>query len=413
MGATDLLVLAVLVAAWALVSRPLSARGVSGPMVFLFAGVVLSQLGIVDVTVNSSSMQRVVELALVLSLFVDASGANLRELGRHGGWAGRMLLIGLPLTILLGTGTAMVVLPVLTWSTALLLSASLAATDASLSAGVLADVRVPSRVRLALNMESGLNDGLATPVVLAAVVAAATAMGLDHSSDPSWAFVVDLVGGTLLGAAAGAAGSWMINEADKRNWVEPGGRRLAVLALPVGVFAAADVLGVSVFIAAFVAGLAFGAHRRLASAELTELPEFASETLAWVTWFLFGAGLLVHALQQLDARMVVYALLALTVLRMGPVALSLLRSGADRPTIAFLGWFGPRGLATTVFGLIILDELGRGSPAIDTVLGTMSLTIVLSVVAHAFSASPMAVWLQRSSPSEPETAPAAPGQSPG
>jgi sodium/hydrogen antiporter len=161
MTASVALIVAAVVLGWCLVGGPLQRLGLSGPMVFLAAGALLAQLGVVDVAVDSATLEVIIELALVTSLFSDASSADLRVLGRHGGWAMRMLLIGLPLSIAVGAGAGMLVLPVLGWSTAVLLAASLAATDASLSASVLSDERVPRRVRLALNLESGLNDGLA------------------------------------------------------------------------------------------------------------------------------------------------------------------------------------------------------------------------------------------------------------
>ena len=411
MSASDAGIVVALVLAWCLVGGRVERTGVSGPMVFLAAGVLLAQVGVMDVTINASVLEIVIDLALVLALFSDASSADLGILKGHGQWAARMLLIAFPLSIALGAALAMVVLPALGWSTAVLLAASLAATDASLSAGVLSDERVPRQVRLALNLESGLNDGLATPVVLIAIVAAASALGIDHSSHPETSLLAQLAWGALLGVAVGGIGAWLIEHAHRRGWMEPGARRLATLALPIGTLAAAQAGGANKFIAAFVAGLVFGQVKRQVrrpsegTAELTELPEFASEVLAWITWFLFGACLLVPALDFLDARVVIYAALSLTVIRMVPVALCLIRSGADRPTTLFLGWFGPRGLATVVFGLLIVEDLGNDHPAVHVVTTTLCATILSSVVAHAVTASPLARWLQRSTPTD---APAGP-----
>ena len=271
------------------------------------------------------------------------------------------------------------------------------------SASVVSDPSLPPSIRRSLNVESGLNDGIATPVVTALIAASAAVIGVgvmqDTASTHGFGAVVDLVGGTAVGAAAGALCGLALRRTRAAGWVVAGGDRIVALMVAALAFLVAEELEVNYFVAAFVAGLAFRSGIGRDDEEVIELPELIGQVLALAVWFAFGAQLVIDGLDLVDWRIALYAVLSLTVVRMVPVALSMLGSGFGLRSMLFIGWFGPRGLASVVFGLLIVEELPVDDPGVRTVLSTIVLTVVLSVLAHGMSARPLAAWLRRSEPS--------------
>ena len=242
-----------------------------------------------------------------------------------------------------------------------------------------------------LNVESGLNDGIATPVVTFCIAATATALGMvSHDYDDGFGAVGQLAIGVAVGAGVAVVGGRLLALAHQRGWMQHGSRRLATLSLALIAFLVAGEAGGNPFVAAFVGGLVFGAVAKADAAESVELTELAGSLLSLVLWFVFGAGFVLPAFEDLDARIVLYALGSLTVVRMVPVALALLGSGQGRATAAFIGWFGPRGLASVVFALLAVEELGNTDPRVETAVNTIAVTIVFSIVAHGVTARPLA-----------------------
>ncbi|WP_421119432.1 cation:proton antiporter [Aquihabitans daechungensis] len=405
MSANVLVAFTALVLAWSLVSARVERLDVSGPILFVVAGLVLCNgpTGILTLTASTTGVHEVAEMTLVLLLFADASRVNPRDLRLSADMPVRLLAIGVPLTFALGSGLAAALLTNVPWELAALLGAVLAPTDAALSASVISDESVPEAVRRALNVESGLNDGIAAPAVTAFLAASAVVLGVaseHHASRPGTAALIDLAGGLAVGGVVGLVGGCAVRAAGTRGWIAPGGRRVAVFMLPLLAFAVSSELDVNYFVAAFVAGLAFRTAIRVDDAEAVELPELLGRILSLAVWFAFGAVLLVEGLQAADWRIGLYAVASLTVIRMVPVALSLIGSRANRPTILFVSWFGPRGLASVVFGLLIVEELPMADPAVRTVVSATVATVLLSVLAHGISARPLAAWLARH-PSHP------------
>jgi NhaP-type Na+/H+ or K+/H+ antiporter len=373
---------------WGLLSARLQRLDISAPMVFVGLGLLCANpLGLVDVSSRSDALHSLAEITLALLLFSDAARVNLRVLARDAGVPARLLFLGLPLSIALGTLFAGLLFPGVNAFVLAAIAASVAPTDAALGAQVVEDPHVPERIRRILNVESGLNDGIATPFVSFFL---ATALS-ELSSHPATSVVGalgDLGFGALIGIVVGAGGGWLLKQATARGWADPSYRGVTVVAFALFAFAGADQLGVNGFIAAFVGGLAFGT---------IFVPEQRDTVLAFdagmgsllslIVWFMFGA-FLVPALDVVTWQSVVFAVLALTVMRVLPVALSLLRSGLDTSTVAFIGWFGPRGLASVVFALVVSDAL-TGKDA-ELALSVISLTVVASVVAHGLSARPFA-----------------------
>jgi NhaP-type Na+/H+ or K+/H+ antiporter len=380
-----LVVAAACIALWALTARRLASWNISSAIAMVVLGVVVTNppLDLIDLSPNSESVQLITELALALVLFSDASRVNLRELRADPGLPTRLLLIGLPLTIVLGFFAATLLTDLDPWLCALAATA-LAPTDAALGAPVVADSRVPMRIRRTLNVESGLNDGLATPLVMFFLAGAVAEAGSVHFSPGS--ALADLALGLLAGVAIGLGGGWLLRLARGRRWTTATSVAILVPILAFVSYFSALELDANGFVAAFVGGLVFGSTQRDAG-EIGEFGEELGELFGLLVWLIVGA-LAVNVLEDITWGMFGLALLALTVLRMVPVALALMGSGLDRTTVVFIGWFGPRGLASIVFGIIAIDAL----PAAEgqSIIALITLTVILSVLVHGVTARPLA-----------------------
>jgi sodium/hydrogen antiporter len=387
-------VLALLVLGWAVVAGPLARRNVTGPLLFVVVGYLLGNpdWGPLVVDIETTAVHHIAEVALALVLFSDACRVNITALRHDRSLPLRLLGISLPLSVLGGGVLAALLLGDLSWALAGFVGAALAPTDAALSVQVITDERIPVRLRRALNVESGLNDGIVTPIVAFTLALAASQLGVTSQGEvyEAGAAIRELLGGALVGLAIGVAGATLTTLATRRTWMLVGGRRIATLATAIAAFFLALATGGNGFIAAFVAGIAFGSSVDQEVVDLDqagELPELGGELLALVVWFLFGATLVPIAFEHLRLE-VVYAVLSLTLVRMLPVALGMLRSGSDRPSVLFVGWFGPRGLASVVFALLAVEELGETSPTVGQAVATVVLTVLLSVILHGVTAGP-------------------------
>ena len=398
MSVSDVALVAALVFAWGMLSARLERFDVTAPITFVLAGVLLTHgiLAPLGVAPTHEMVRGLAEATLVLVLFSDASRVRLRELRADAGLCLRLLGIGLPLTIGLGTLVALGLLRGMSIWLALLVGAALAPTDAALGAGVMTNPAVPARVRRLLNIESGLNDGIATPVVLVAV-AGVTVAATAGSSGPG-AAVAELALGVLIGAAVGGAGGLVVRTARRRGWADGGFAGSAVLALAVCAYACALALHGNGFIAAFCGGLAFGAIGGRGGERLVPYVEETGALVSLLTWLAFGAVAVVPALENLTWQAVLYGVLSLTVIRMIPVAVALAGGRLDRAAVAFIGWFGPRGLASVVFALIALEELGEH--AAGSAVTVIAFTVMLSVLAHGLTAEPLARRYGRLRPAE-------------
>lgn len=392
------LVVAVFVFGHALISKRIEGTPITGPIVFVAAGVLLGSAGLLDEGVTMDSVVRVVaEVTLILLLFTDAIRIDLGSLRSQAGIPGRMLGIGLPATVAMGAGLAVVLFPSFTLPEAALLGAVLAPTDAALGQAVVTNQRVPVRIRQAINVESGLNDGLAVPIVTLFLSLSATSVEL--GGDPyGLTFAARQIGfGLLAGVGVGYAGGRLLDSFASRGWVEGAFRQLGTLAIGVAAFATAELIGGNGFVAAFVAGLTFGAVARDHCEGAYDFAEDEGILLSLITFLFFGAGLVVAEASAVDWRVILYAVASLTVIRVVPVWLSLTKAHLALPTKLYLGWFGPRGIASILFGLVVVEELD--TPAADRILTVMVWTVVLSVVLHGVTASSLseryADWFDR------------------
>ncbi|NNC90958.1 MAG: sodium:proton exchanger [Acidimicrobiia bacterium] len=385
----DIALVAAFVLGYALVSRRLQSTLITGPIVFVGFGLLVGSggLGIIDIGMNEGAVRTLAEATLVLLLFTDAIRIDLGRLRRQTELPSRLLGIGLPLTVVAGTAAAIVVLPDLGLWEAALLAAILSPTDAALGQAVVSNPRVPIRVRQALNVESGLNDGIMLPVIT--LLLAVAAAGMDLEAPGFWTeFAAKQIGfGIMAGAVGGYFGGRLIREFAGRNWMDGAFRQLATLAVGVGSFALAEAMGGNGFVAAFIAGLAFGAAARDFCAGVYDFAEDQGQLLALLTFLFFGVALAGPALDDLTWRIALYAALSLTVVRMLPVAISLIGSRLKLPTVAYLGWFGPRGLASILFGLFILEEAELA--VADDLFTVVIWTVLGSIALHGISA----LWL--------------------
>jgi sodium/hydrogen antiporter len=399
--AAAIAVFSLLVILFVSVSARFGRAYLNGPIIFLVAGGVVGRT-LIDAEAEGAAIRTIAEVTLVLVLFHDAAELQPRELRADAAITGRLLLLGLPLTIGGGFLLAWGLFPEIGVWLALLLGAALAPTDAGLGAATVLNPVVPARVRRILNVESGLNDGLATPVVLFAVAAAA---GAAHESagHALGEALLELTIGALVGAVAGYLGGHLIELTRASGWAERELLPIATLAVPLLCYYGAQEVHGNGFIAAFVAGTAFAASQ----ATVTELHEdvrltgLTSTFLGYGAWMLFGVVAVAGLSPLFSWQNLVYAVLSLTVLRMVPVALSLLGSGLRIQTVAFVGWFGPRGLASIIFALIAFEDL-QAEPAVAAALSVIATTVVLSVLAHGLTASPGAqrygAWANRTRP---------------
>jgi sodium/hydrogen antiporter len=379
--------------AYGLFSRVFDSRSLTPQIVVLVLGLGLGMVltGSDEIGFDIELLHVAGEVALILVLFIDAARIDVGALRGSAGLPVRLLAIGLPLTIVAGAIAAMVVLPGVTLLDAALLAVLVAPTDAALGALVVSSPGIPLRIRQALNVESGLNDGLVTPLVV--VLAAASLAGTAGTDGWIGSAIWQIVLGSAAGLGVGVGGALLLRTAVRRGWMLDGARWMAAPALAFLAWFAADLLGGNAFVAAFVAGLASTATFGHVPDSFLEFGAVAGELVGLAVFFMFGV--LVPTLGPFDAPLILFAVLALTIVRMGPVALSLRGTGLAPPTVAIVGWFGPRGLATIVLALVAIGDGAAEPPAFaPVVVSAVALTVVLSVLAHGLSAGPAVRWYE-------------------
>ena len=372
------------------ISRRLSGTSVTPTMLFVAIGLLVGPevLDGVDLSSTSSTVQVLAEATLALVLFCDASRIDLGQLRRDAGVPLRLLGIGLPLTIALGAVAAAAIFGQITVAEAVILAIVLAPTDAALGQAVVTEPRIPPRIRQGLNVESGLNDGICVPLLFAAVAVADVESDISGGRSASTLLLEEIGYGVVGGVVAGLLVAAIVIHAGRRNLIAGEWRQVIPAAGAVLAYGIAIALHGSGFIAAFVAGMVFRMALRRDPGDLNELSEQVGNVLNAVTFVLFGAILLGPALGELSWELALYALLSLTVVRMVPVAIAMWGTRARPPTLGFLGWFGPRGLASIVFALIVVEE--SQLPHEDLIVLAIYLTVGLSVFAHGLSAAPLA-----------------------
>lgn len=377
----------VIVFLYSLISRRLEKSILTAPMIFTIVGILVyvTQPELIKGELQGAAILILGEITLAVMLFTDASRISLRSLAGEAQIPVRLLVIGMPLTILLGVVAATVIFTDLSIWEAAILGVILAPTDASLGAVIVNSPHVPARVRQALNVEAGLNDGLSVPFLMLFIALAEAEVSPNFTS---WAiFALEQVGiGVLTGLALGWLGGWLMGKANRRGWMAEVSNQLGLLALAVIAWAVADPLHGNGFIAAFTAGSMVKIGFENAGDSMTEFSEAWGNLLNFFVFFIFGV-IAATSLTRINGSFVLYAVLSLTLVRMLPVAIAMLGMRLQRSTLLFMGWFGPRGLASIVLGLVFLEQeaILPGMPIIN--LGII-VTVLVSIFAHGISANP-------------------------
>ena len=354
---------------------------VTAPIVFTLAGMLMFPAlpWIMSTGFNKNVFLCLAEIGLVLLLFTDASRTELDILRSIGSLPVRLLSVGMLLTIALGAVVARLVVPQLSVWEAGILGAILAPTDAGLGQVMVNSPRVPLRIREALNVEAGLNDGLSVPFLLFFMTLAAAR--IEGGAASLTQFIGEQLGfGTLVGLAIGLGGGWLMGSARRKEWVADSFQQIGVVALPLLCLVVSEMVGASMFIASFVAGLAVQGGFKDAGKHSGEFAEEWGQLFNLSVFLLFGV-LVVRDSPQFSMASWWYALLSLTVVRMLPVAIALIGTHLNWASVVFMGWFGPRGLASIVLGLVYLEQEIH-SPAEQTIRSTVMVTVVLSIFAH-------------------------------
>ncbi len=381
-----LILIALCVLGFAIVQRRLGSTVITGPMIFAAVGLIIgrSGLGVINLEGDSavSVINVVLQATLALVIFTDASALHISSWRKDADLPSRLLGIGLPLTIVVGWIVAALVLTDLTIWEAAVLGAIVSPTDAALGKAVIANPRVPERIRNALDIESGLNDGIALPFLLIFLAFADTGVGADISG----VFLQAIGAAVVAGVAIAALGGWLLVQSSKAGWVGPPWSGIAVVAIALLAFLVASGLGGSGFIAVFAAGLTFGEVTRGHALKDAGLALGLGAALTQISFLVFGATMLGPALGAATVPVLITAILALTIARMGPVALSLVGTKLKLPTVLYMGWFGPRGLSTIVYGALIVSQADLAGT--NLILTTAAVTVGMSILLHGLTANP-------------------------
>ena len=386
----NLLILAAFIFLYSIVSGGLERTPINGAIVFIAFGLLMGPVGLgyLNLSLEAEGLRTLAELTLALVLFTDAANANLSVLKLNIRIPQRLLLIGLPLTILLGFGAGVLVFDGLTLLEIAILATMLAPTDAALGKAVVTNESVPANIREGLNVESGLNDGICVPILFVFLALVTTASGAGEDTEfLALKLIAEEIGiGLVVGVGLTVIAAWLIKLCANQGWVTDTWRQLTVIGLAVTIFVLAQILGGSGFIACFAGGMLFGAIAKQHKPKFLFAAEGTGDTMALITWVVFGAAVIGQTLASFSWEIVVYSLLSLTIIRMLPVFLVLGGMNLRTDEKLFIGWFGPRGLASVVFAVIVLHEHLPGG---NTIVMTVVCTILLSVIAHGLSANPL------------------------
>ena len=385
-----ILFLAALTFVFGLVSRLPERLPFTAPMAFVVVGILAGPMGLgwVELTLDDTLIRLLAEVTLVSILFVEASTLDLKRLIAERELPVRLLLLGLPLTMLLGTLAGAPLFPEMGWWSLALLAFILSPTDAALGQVVVTSPRVPPPVRRAIAVESGVNDGLVLPPILiciAAILAVSDERaGVDYWLEFTFA---QLVFGPLVGAAVGLAGGWLVDYCAQKRYMNATFQRLSAICLAVIAWALAEEVHGNGYIAAFVGGLLLGIRTHAVRERVQEYAEAEGQQLTLFVFLIFGLVMVPQAAPYWSWQGLLYAVLMLSLLRMLPVVLSLSGTGLSGKDKYFIAWFGPRGIASVLYLEMVILDLGVEGH--ETLLSVVVLTVLLSVFAHGLSAQPL------------------------
>ena len=386
----EVFIIATIVLLYGYISKFLERYNISGPMVFTLFGLFLSPLGInyLSLDLNAESVKIVAELALIIVLFSDSSTLNVRNFKEGYKIPLRLLFIGLPLTILFSTYAATLFFPAAPLLYIIVMALILAPTDAALGKAVVVDTSVPKRIRSGINIESGLNDGIVFPLLITALLLISSHKEL--GSDNSWVlYLLEQISfGFIIGALSGFVGAKGLNFAQKKEWIEPSYKNLTPLSLAILTYFIAEYLGGNGFIAVFISGLFFGSFTEVLKEEQSSFLESEGEVLILISFLVFGLTFIPLTIEYWNPKVFLYAFLSLTLFRMLPVFISLLGLGLSNTSKFFIGWFGPRGIASILYVMTVAHSVEL-KMVDEELFAVISVTILLSIILHGLSATPL------------------------
>ncbi len=401
---TPIAIFIILVFIFTLISRRIEKTILTAPMIFTLAGIgvylILPRLA--GREIHNETILLIAELTLAILLFTDATHIDLRKLLKETTFPLRLLGIGMPLTILAGAVVAMLLFRGFSFWEAALLAVILAPTDAGLGQVIVKSRIVPERIRQALGVEAGLNDGLTMPFFSLFI---GLAVAVDPFLPGNWLiYTAEQIGfGLLVGIVVGWLGGWLLGEAGKRDWVDESLQQLGLLTLALACYGAAGLIGGNGFIAAFVGGLLVKRGFDDARHHMADFSEVWGQFLNYFVFFIFGM-IVTPLIPAFDSTLLIFAALSLTIVRMLPVAIAMIGTRLKSSSVLFLGWFGPRGLASIVLGLIFLEHEAHLNYE-STITLAVAATVLLSILAHGVSALPGMKWYAKQIEDLDETAP--------
>ena len=373
------------------ISRRIRGTIITLPMVYAFLGIIIGGLGfgIVELEVENKLVELIAELTLLVVLATDASRINIRDVLRDHDLPLRLLGVGLPLMMIAGTICAVLIFSEMSFWEAAILGIILYPTDASLGQSVVNNPKVPVRIRQALNIESGLNDGIALPFLLLAVSMATSEVVYKNPFEFFFSVLVQIILGIVAGAVVGYLGAKFIQWGHKSGWISKIYQKISSLVLILVVYGIAEVIGGNGFIAAFTLGLvSSNVSSPEETEDLYEHAEIEVTMLMLLTFMIFGAVMLPPAIESINPSIVLYAILSLSLVRIVPVAISFIGAKVQPITSFFVGWFGPRGIASILYIFIVLES--ESLPGLDLIYATVMVTVLFSIFAHGITAAPAA-----------------------
>ena len=383
-----MVIIALFVIGYGAISGRLDRTVITGPMIFVAFGYLLSEkgFGLIEADIEHEFINLIAELTLIIVLFSDATRINLKLLRKEHDLPIRLLAIGLPLTILAGILFATMIFTEFGFWEAAVLATILAPTDAALAQVVLSGNKVPARIRQALNVESGLNDGMALPILLLFISLVENA-GQTESIDYWLGFGgQQLILAPIIGIMVGYLGGQIIQLTTRNGWMSDSFQRLSALGIALLAYALAEYVGGNGFVSAFVAGLTLGNTARAVCNCIYEFAEAEGQFLILITFMIFGAVMLPPEIEHFTGSIILYCVLSLTIIRMLPVFISLIGTKVKFSTMLFIGWFGPRGVASILYALIIVEAVGI--PMQSELVTITVATVFISVFVHGLSAFP-------------------------
>lgn len=381
--------MALIILVFGIFSKRTEQTIVSAPMVFVLIGLAVNffGIGLLEDGPKAGLVKPIAEITLIFVLFIDASTINRSKLKLDRSLPLRLLLVGLPLTMVTGALMAIPLFPEINTVALVMMALILSPTDAALGQAVVTGEQVPLRIRQTINVESGLNDGIALPPILIcfAILSGSGGGNMDFSF---WFTIIvkQFLFGPIIGGFVGWLGGVIVEKYSKKGWMSHTYQMLASVAISILAYSLAEHLGGNGFIAAYFAGLMLGTQSEMIRERIREFGEAESQVLIMFIFLLFGMILVPLSYEHWDWRAWIYAMLSLTVIRIVPVALSLVGSGLDKKTVWFIGWFGPRGIASVLYLLMAVIYLGVDG--YETVVGVISLTVLLSIFLHGLTAMP-------------------------